>query len=145
MDGATKDYQPLHQLSEPKLRALGALSGGATHEEAARQAGVHRVTVSRWASRDPEFMAERQRRRETVAAEAADRAAEVMARALGVVHDRLVDGDVAVALAVLRSSGGLLALVRSPEAVRDPTDDLRVTQVETRMAASLKERLRSVS
>jgi hypothetical protein len=49
--------------------AVAALAGSATITEAAKKAGVSRETVSRWAHRDPEFIAALQSARAETAAE----------------------------------------------------------------------------
>ena len=53
-----KRYKMLHELSPKQIDALAVLSAGGTHDEAARAAGVHRVTVSRWFNNHPAFVAE---------------------------------------------------------------------------------------
>jgi hypothetical protein len=49
--------------------AVATLAGGATVTQAAKKAGVSRETVSRWAHRDPEFIAALQNARAETAAE----------------------------------------------------------------------------
>jgi hypothetical protein len=49
--------------------AVAALAGGSTVTEAAKKAGVSRETVSRWARRDPDFIAALQNARAETAAE----------------------------------------------------------------------------
>jgi hypothetical protein len=48
--------QPM-ELNDRQLIAVDALVVGATDEEAATAAGVHRVTVSRWKNNNPMFIA----------------------------------------------------------------------------------------
>ena len=59
----TASYRPLHQLTASQQLAVTALAAGATHGEAAEEAGVHRVTVTRWARHHPAFIAELNRLR----------------------------------------------------------------------------------
>jgi hypothetical protein len=56
-------------ISPAQELAVAALVGGATVTEAAKRAGVSRETVSRWAHRDPEFIAALQNARAETAAE----------------------------------------------------------------------------
>jgi hypothetical protein len=56
-------------VSPAQALAVAALAGGSTVTEAAKKAGVSRETVSRWAHRDPEFIAALQNARAQTAAE----------------------------------------------------------------------------
>jgi len=47
----------LRDLTASHVAAATVLLGGGTHAEAANAAGVHRVTVIRWAHRRPAFIA----------------------------------------------------------------------------------------
>ncbi len=60
---ATERYDLLLQLDPKQAKALEVLAAGGSHEAAAEAAGVHRVTVTRWANHHPEFVAEMNRRR----------------------------------------------------------------------------------
>ena len=56
----------LTELNHRQLAAIDALIAGATDEEAATAAGVHRVTVNRWKNHNPFFVAELCARREAL-------------------------------------------------------------------------------
>ena len=58
---APRGSESLHCLTDRQLLALDALLAGATQAEAAEAAGAHRVTVTKWASRHPAFVAELKR------------------------------------------------------------------------------------
>jgi hypothetical protein len=75
---------------------------GGTHEEAAAAAGVHRVTVTKWANHHPAFIAEMNRARADLVHRTHSTVAEVTERALDVVRRAIEGGDVETALRVLR-------------------------------------------
>jgi hypothetical protein len=56
---ATERHRALLTLDERQLAALDVLCAGGSHKAAAQAAGVDRVTVTRWNTRHPAFMAER--------------------------------------------------------------------------------------
>ena len=101
----TRDYSALQVLSAAQVTALGVLEAGGSHAEAAEAAGVHRVTVSKWVTRHPEFIAETNRRRADRADRLAVRVDSVTASALDVIAQACAEGDRAAALAWLRLVG----------------------------------------
>lgn len=101
----TRDYSVLQVLSAAQVEALEVLEAGGSHAEAAAAAGVHRVTVSKWATRHPEFIAETNRRRADRADRLSVRVDSVTLSALDVVAQACAEGDRAAALAWLRLVG----------------------------------------
>lgn len=85
--------EALYELDDRQLAALDVLSAGGTHQEAADAAGVHRVTVSRWAGNVPAFIAERNRRRAELAATRASKVEQIDAVALDRLMDWVATGD----------------------------------------------------
>ena len=124
-------------LSAPQEQALGALLGGATITEAADAAGVSRQTVSGWANRDFEFVAQLRTRRAEVLDALRSRLEAVGGRAVQVLEHLLDDDDPRCRLA---ASGRILDLLRVREA---PTprattaDDLRQSHEQARSLADL--------
>ncbi|MGA8296883.1 MAG: helix-turn-helix domain-containing protein [Acidimicrobiales bacterium] len=93
MTRATSDYSSLHHLTPAQVVAVTALATGATHRQAADAAGVHRITVTRWTSHHPEFIAELNRLRADAIAETSTQIAELTRRALEVVTEAVDGGD----------------------------------------------------
>lgn len=102
MTKATDRYKVLHELTPSQAKAVDALAGGSTHEVAARAAGVHRVTVTRWILHHPEFKAELNRRKADAAAEASALVIRVTTAALATVEQAVNDGDLESAFRWLR-------------------------------------------
>ena len=101
-DVVTKCYELLRTLTPAQCIAIDHLDAGATHQAAADAAGVHRVTVTRWARHHPAFQAELNRRRQERAERIADRMSDVALAALDVIADSVSGGDVVTALACIR-------------------------------------------
>lgn len=101
----TKRYKFLLELTESQTVALEALENGASHLDAAKAAGVHRITVTRWCNHHPEFIAERNRRQIERAARIAVASDAVTMRAIEVVSEAIEGGDAAMALRWLRLIG----------------------------------------
>src|SRR5580704_17997880 len=87
---ATKCYKMLHDLTVEQQNSIDPLVAGDTDEQAAKAAGVHRVTMSRWRSHQPTFQAAPNARRQEVWCASADRlrsvpprAFDTLARAMG--------------------------------------------------------------
>ena len=78
---------------------------GGTHREAAETAGVQRTTVTGWANKNIPFITEMKTRRAARSHATADRFDDVIANALDVVGDKIANGDVNAALAVLKLAG----------------------------------------
>jgi hypothetical protein len=70
-----------YQLDRQRELALEALLSGATHAEAGTACGRHRVTITRWANYDPNFIAEWNRRRMELAKSTAERLRSTAVRA----------------------------------------------------------------
>ena len=69
----TKCYQMLHDLTVEQQNTIDRLVAGDTDEQAAKAAGVHRVTVSRWRLYNPTFQAALNARRQEVWGASADK------------------------------------------------------------------------
>jgi hypothetical protein len=100
--GATGRYQALHELDPQQVTAVAALAGGATHQDAADAAGVHRVTVTRWANYHPEFIAELNRLRADNATKAVAQVAQITNLALDAIEGAVSGGDVDAAFRWVR-------------------------------------------
>ena len=103
MTKVTDRYRLLHELTPSQAIAVDALAGGATHEMAAKSAGVHRVTVTRWALHHPEFKAELNRRMSDAADEASALVIRVTNAALVTIEKAMNNGDLDAAFRWLRS------------------------------------------
>lgn len=119
----TKCDESLHRLSSSQVAALGVLFSGGTHEDAARAAGVHRVTVTRWANHHPAFIAEHNRFRVDLQEILRLKMERASGSALDVVQGALERGDVGVALRWLQ----LVCPLRQP--APGPTDSRDVVEV----------------
>lgn len=115
MDSDTGRHQVLLRLDERQLAALDVLGAGGSHATAAEAAGVDRVTVTRWNTRHPAFIAERSARRLDRVREHNASVRSMVGRAVAVVTSRLDEGDLGAALAVLRLVGHQLNLPESGE------------------------------
>lgn len=90
----------------PKQRAaLDALATGSTHAEAAHAAKVTRETVTRWLNHHPAFRTAYAAQCSALAAEAAEQARAIRAKASAVVLAKLDGADLPTALAALRAVG----------------------------------------
>lgn len=107
MSEATTDrYQSLLELNQAQVTAIEVLDAGGTHQEAADNAGVNRVTVTRWGRHHPAFIAELNRRKVERAENLAIRTDLLTASALEVVQRAVQEGDLSAALAWIRLSHG---------------------------------------
>lgn len=88
-------------LTEEQLVAVEMLAGGSTDSEAAKAAGVHRVTINRW-KHLPIFRAALNRRCERIAEELAREKRAVFSQALSTVNQAIAGGDAALAMTFLR-------------------------------------------
>lgn len=79
---ATQCYSDPHGLSPKQLTAISALSIGLSDEAAARYAGVHRVTVTRWRLDHEAFRAAFLERMQEKWAEAADQLTALIPQAM---------------------------------------------------------------
>jgi hypothetical protein len=106
---ALPDATDRNNLTDRQELALAALMAGATHTEAAEAASVHRVTVTKWANEDAEFIAERNRRRTSARSAIAAKVRNLTGRAVDVVASAIeleaAQGGSAVSLRVLNLVG----------------------------------------
>ena len=110
----TPDAERLYRVDERQLRALEVLATGGSHADAAQAAGVHRVTVTRWANSHPGFQAERNRRREELSSVLADKAGQIDVAVLDKLLDLVLEGDADAITLWVRQRG--FSLVRATEA-----------------------------
>ena len=94
------------RLSEKQHLAIDLLMTGGTHREAAEATGVARTTVTEWVNHRSEFRRELERRRWQRAEQVNDRVSALTTRALDVIEQPLVAGDLRAALGVLPLPGG---------------------------------------
>ena len=94
------------ELSTVQEKALAALLAGHTATEAASIAGVHRSTVHRWL-KEPEFLAECNRRKAEIRDAVTDRLNALQLTAIEAVESAIGNGDARIALAVLKGTGVL--------------------------------------
>jgi hypothetical protein len=118
---ATNRYGALHEIDAEQLKAVTALAAGATHQAAADLAGVHRVTVTRWANHHPAFIAELNQLRSDLAQEARAAVARTTRTALDVVSGAIEAGSVEAAFRWLRL-GTLQLTTSSPGGPTDSHD-----------------------
>ena len=90
------------RLSERQHLAIDALLGGATHNAAAQAADVSRTTVTDWGNHNVHFIAELAQRRQQRADHLSDLIAEALVDAIAVMRDKIVDGDLGAAVALVR-------------------------------------------
>jgi hypothetical protein len=126
----TPRYKALRELSAAQITAIDALMAGDTHEKAAKKAGVHRVTVSRWTQGHPAVQAELNRRRRELNDQRAARLRELDEVALQAVSSQLDKLDPQYALKWLRLRG----LDISENGATDPEEIITQT-ARTRMQA----------
>jgi hypothetical protein len=126
---ATSCYKA-KDVSLQQERAIEVLVAGGTHGRAAEAAGCHRVTVTRWANYDPDFIAEINRRRAEVWTEVADQLQRAVRRSVEVVVAALEgpEPSLPAALAILRM-GAFDSLMRAVP-VGGPTTAAEVLDME---------------
>lgn len=95
---ATDRDDPLHHLTSKQALAAVRLVAGDSHDRAADAAGVHRVTVTRWANHHPAFVAEVNRLRADQIKQTAAMIRAVTEGALDVIGSAIAGGDVGVAV-----------------------------------------------
>jgi hypothetical protein len=133
----TNNYQSLRLLNDRQLIAISALIGGATHAEAAAQAGVHRVTVTDWVGHHPAVRAELNRRRNEIAEQRQHQLRELDAAALDAAAAYLANSDGEFALKWLKLRG-LNATVFPDTGPTDPEEIINEL-VTARVAATTAE------
>jgi len=95
-------------IPKNKQDAAIVLAAGGSHAEAAKAAGVERQTVYGWTSKNQEFLGELDRLRRASFEEAEGVLRSMAVTAALVVREAIQDGDVKVALTVLRGLGILV-------------------------------------
>jgi hypothetical protein len=121
---ATGDYESLHELTPAQVLAVAALASGQTHEKAAEAAGVHRVSVTRWANHHPAFQAELNRLRAEAAAEVRAKVVRLTNLAIDIVEQALTDGGEEAAFRWLR----LMPVMTTSAVPAGPTDSTDVVE-----------------
>ena len=98
----TKDNQTQpHSVSDRQLLAIDALLSGATHNEAAEIAGVHRCTVTGWVNHHIGFITELNQRRYQRDLASADLLHKLVHNSLQLISDVIAGGDIKAALTLL--------------------------------------------
>ena len=107
MGSGTAGYKREHGLTVKQQNTIDLLLQGGTHQEAADAVGVVRTTVSKWASHDPYFQAELNRRRAEIWGASVDRLRSLLLRALVALEFELEQGKQRgrVALEIVRLVG----------------------------------------
>ena len=99
------DLDPEEELTPTQLTALEALAAGSTVATAAVTAGVNRVTLHRWLRDDFSFQAALNRARRDLREATMARLLKLGESAAGTVEEAVTQGDVRVAMAVLKGLG----------------------------------------
>lgn len=92
----------ISRLSERQHLAIEALLTGGTHAAAATAAGVCRTTVTGWVNHHIPFITGLDRRRQERSAHMSDLMGEALLKAVGVLVERLENGELSAAVALLR-------------------------------------------
>ena len=100
MTSEDNQTQP-HPVSDRQLLAIDALLTGATHNEAADIAGVHRCTVTGWVNHHIGFITELNQRRHQRNLASADLLHSVIQDALRLLTQAISEGNVKAALSLL--------------------------------------------
>ena len=121
----TRSYSPLHALTVAQARAVDALLAGESHEQAAAAAGVHRITVTRWANHHPAFVAAVNQGKVDRSNKLRARADELTLQALEVVEAAVRKGDTRAALTWLKLQQIPTALPVLPVLPEDVIEQVR--------------------
>ena len=92
-------------LTQKQTQAIELLIGGRKIGEVAKEVSVGRTTLWRWMNQNYNFRAEMNRRRNALRESLADRLHALAGQALVTVEDAVGQGDLAVALKILRGCG----------------------------------------
>lgn len=95
-------HNPTIQLSDRQIAAIEALVASGTQTDAAHAAGVTRQTVNEWANHHYGFIAELNRLRAERLQTCADTLQSTVVEALELVSAQIGEGDVAVAIGLLK-------------------------------------------
>jgi len=93
------------EVSDRQSIAIDALISGATHREAAEQAGVQRTTVTAWCNHNIAFKAERNQRRQDRVEAAGEQLQEALSAALVHLGDKAGQGDTGAAVTIVKAVG----------------------------------------
>ncbi len=102
MGDPTKADQSRPLVTDRQSLVIDALLRGATHRAAAEQAGVQRSTVTGWVNHHVGFEAELNARRRARLVAISDRVHESLCRALDLIDEKIADGHLNAATALLR-------------------------------------------
>ena len=105
MGDPTKADQSRPLVTDRQSLVIDALLQGATHRAAAEQAGVQRSTVTGWVNHHVGFEAELNARRQARLVVISDRVHESLCRALDLIDEKIADGHLNAATAMLRHVG----------------------------------------
>ncbi|MDB5304343.1 MAG: hypothetical protein JWM97_1892 [Phycisphaerales bacterium] len=117
------------ELSPAKLAVLRELAGGSGVATAARAVGVDRHTVYRWMRKDPEFIAALNAWRNQSVQWAREQMVAVLDEAAATVRHAIRNGNVNVAMEVLKRQGALDKIV---ERCDDPNEIGKVSHIQRR-------------
>jgi hypothetical protein len=120
------------ELSIEQANAIDLLVVGKTDQEVATAVGVSRQTVCGWRLYHPDFQAELNKRRREVWGAAADKLRSLLPKALEVLERELEEGDVKVALDIVKLAGVQISNIGP----HDP-EEIVATEARTRDAAVL--------
>jgi len=128
-------------LSSPQVAALDALLSGKTATDAAAAAGITRRTVYNWLHRDYRFQAAMNRRRREFQQTVAHRVGQIAADAAECVAGAVRNGDVKIALEILKRTGALAPpeIGSDDEFILRIEERERIDQREMRILASLEQ------
>ena len=138
---ATKCYQMLHDLTVKQQNTIDRLVAGDTDEQAAQAVGVHRVTISRWRSRNPTFQAALNARRQEIWCASADKVRSLLPKALDTLRWAMTNCNVQAAAIILKAA----ALDKlSPPGPTDP-EKIFEAMVEARVKEKRAKRARTAT
>ena len=106
-------------LSTKHLNAIDLLVLGRSDRDVAEQVEVSRETVTRWRNDNPYFVAELNRKRQSLWHGDQDRLRALVGKAVDILEQALEDGDVKAAIAVLKAVK-LYGNVEAPGGETDP-------------------------
>ena len=105
MGDPTKADQSRPLVTDRQSLVIDALLRGATHRAAAEQVGVQRSTVTGWVNHHVEFEADLNARRQSRLVVISNRVHESLCRALDLIDEKIADGHLNAATALLRHVG----------------------------------------
>ena len=141
---ATTDYPELHALTVTQARAVDALLAGCSHARAAEEAGVHRITVTRWANHHPAFIAALNIGKVDHANEMRARVAHLTRLALDAMETALASGDARLAVQWLRIHEPVVSADDAPTTPEGVVEGVRAT-MPTELDAAIATYERSTS